>query len=75
MTEQHPDAARIDQLGGPTKVAERLGIAAESGAVQRVSNWKKRGIPAAVKLKHEWLRREATSHQEAANATGRVGNG
>jgi hypothetical protein len=67
MTEQHPDAVRIDQLGGPTKVAERLGIAAESGSVQRVSNWKKRGIPAAVKLKHEWLRSDAIQ-PEPANA-------
>lgn len=67
MTEQHPDAARIDQLGGPTKVAERLGIATRPGAVQRVSNWKTRGIPAAVKLKHEWLRGDRLQ-QESSDA-------
>ncbi len=40
----------IDRLGGPTRVAELLGIAHEAGAVQRVSNWKRRGIPARVLL-------------------------
>lgn len=42
----------IDRLGGPTKVAELLGILAEPGSVQRVSNWKKRGIPPRVLLDH-----------------------
>lgn len=36
-------------LGGPAKVAERLGWTKE-GSVQRVQNWKQRGIPAKVKL-------------------------
>lgn len=42
----------IDRLGGPTKVAELLGILSEPGAVQRVSNWKRRGIPPRVLLDH-----------------------
>lgn len=42
----------IDRLGGPTKVAEMLGISSVPGSVQRVSNWKKRGIPPAVLLKY-----------------------
>jgi len=41
----------IDTLGGPKKVAELLGITVP-GAIQRVSNWKRRGIPPAVLLRH-----------------------
>jgi hypothetical protein len=39
----------IDRLGGSSKVAELLGFD-KRGGVQRVSNWKKRGIPSAIKL-------------------------
>lgn len=46
---KHPDWALIVNLGGPVKVAEMLGYA-KSGGVQRVQNWKLRGIPPAVKL-------------------------
>ncbi len=42
----------IDIMGGPTKVAQLLGIVNEKGAIQRISNWKKRGIPAQVMLTH-----------------------
>lgn len=45
------DAQIIDDLGGAAKVAERLGFDPEIGT-QRVHNWKARGIPAAIKLKH-----------------------
>lgn len=38
----------IDELGGPKKVAEMLGILDEPGAIQRVGNWRRRGIPAKV---------------------------
>ncbi|MGE8691501.1 MAG: hypothetical protein ACN6PJ_30440 [Achromobacter sp.] len=48
----HPHAEIIDRHGGPTKVAELMGILDEPGAVQRVSNWKRRGIPAEVRLAH-----------------------
>lgn len=43
---------RIDELGGPSKVAELLKLKSEK-AVQRVSNWKRRGIPVAVLVKHQ----------------------
>jgi len=42
----------IDALGGPTRVAELLGIKDKPGAVQRVGNWRTRGIPARVLLDH-----------------------
>lgn len=45
------DAQIIDDHGGPAKVAELLGFKADIGT-QRVQNWKTRGIPAAVRLKH-----------------------
>lgn len=43
------DAERIASLGGPAKLAELLGFK-KPGSTQRVSNWKSRGIPPAVKL-------------------------
>jgi hypothetical protein len=43
------DAELITELGGPAKVAELLALT-EPGAVQRVSNWKRRGIPPRVRL-------------------------
>lgn len=46
------DEEIILALGGPTKVAEMLGLDKTKGGVQRVQNWKKRGIPAQVKLEH-----------------------
>ncbi len=45
------DRELIDRLGGPAKVAELLGFD-KKGGVQRVHNWKERGIPPAVKLAH-----------------------
>lgn len=43
------DSELIDRLGGPAKVADLMGIPREGG-VQRVHNWRTRGIPAAVRL-------------------------
>lgn len=43
------DSELIEILGGPTRLAERLGYQ-KAGGVQRVQNWKARGIPARVKL-------------------------
>ena len=43
------DAELIDALGGPAKVAQLLGLG-KAGGVQRVHNWKERGIPARIKL-------------------------
>lgn len=45
------DADIIDELGGPAKVAELLKFRPESG-VQRVQNWKRRGIPSEIRLAH-----------------------
>jgi hypothetical protein len=45
------DSQLIDDLGGPARVAERLGYD-KLGGVQRVQNWKTRGIPPKVKLEH-----------------------
>lgn len=45
------DRKLIEDLGGPAKVADLLGFP-KYGGVQRVQNWKLRGIPDAVKVKH-----------------------
>ncbi len=45
MSTHHADAALIDRLGGPAVLAKRLGFDPSSGGVQRVQNWKARGIP------------------------------
>ena len=42
------DSELIDSLGGPSRLAAQLGYGV--GGVQRVQNWKARGIPARVKL-------------------------
>lgn len=44
------DAALIEELGGPAKVAALLGFG--DYGTQRVQNWITRGIPAAVKVAH-----------------------
>ncbi len=46
------DKDLIDSLGGSTKVAELLGLKDKPGGVQRVNNWKTRGIPSDVRLAH-----------------------
>jgi hypothetical protein len=46
------DKKLIESLGGPTRVAELLEYDKSSGGVQRVQNWLKRGIPAAIKVAH-----------------------
>jgi hypothetical protein len=43
------DAAIIESLGGPAKVAELLGYN-KQGGTQRVHNWVTRGIPPRVKI-------------------------
>lgn len=48
---EHPDWKLIQELGGPLKLAEQLKYP-KDGGVQRVQNWKYRGIPPAVKLEH-----------------------
>jgi len=53
-TDIHPDWVQIEALGGPAKVAERLGWH-KDGGLQRIQNWKRRGVPALVKLEHAEL--------------------
>jgi hypothetical protein len=46
------EAAKIiDELGGSTSLALKLGMPKRGGA-QRVGNWRKRGIPPAVLIEH-----------------------
>lgn len=45
-------AALIDGAGGPSAFGKLLGIDSGDGWVQRVSNWKRRGIPSDVVLEH-----------------------
>jgi hypothetical protein len=65
------DADLIDQLGGPAKVCELLRIP-KAGGVQRVQNWKVRGIPARVKLERPDLflnlAHQGGSQQQVADA-------
>ena len=42
------DSALIDSHGGPAKLAKLLGL--RGYAVQRIHNWRSRGIPAAIKV-------------------------
>lgn len=46
------DSELIDRLGGAAKLAAKLGYDPNSGGVQRVHNWKSRGIPPRVRLEH-----------------------
>jgi hypothetical protein len=47
------DQKLIDDLGGPTKLATDLGFG--KGGVQRVHNWRSRGIPSAIRIQHKQL--------------------
>lgn len=60
------DAELIKELGGPAKVAERLGYD-KHGGTQRVQNWISRGIPPRVKLDHPdvFLRDRKVGHDES----------
>lgn len=46
-------ARLIEAAGGDREFAKLLGIDGEDGSAQRVNNWKRRGIPAAVLLEHQ----------------------
>lgn len=50
MNRARKDAALIDKLGGPANLARRLGFDPAKG-VQRVQNWKYRGIPEVIRLR------------------------
>jgi len=51
---ESPEFAKrlIDSVGGNRKFATALGIGSETWAVQRVSNWKRRGIPLSMHWKY-----------------------
>lgn len=51
MDTRHRDAALIDRLGGSAHVARLLGFDPKTGGVQRVQNWKTRGIPELIRLR------------------------
>lgn len=68
------DAELIENLGGATALAKRLGFKTPDGA-RRVHNWKTRGIPAEVRLNNPRLFKLAkpskqTAQQPAAEAQG-----
>lgn len=48
------DAELIERHGGPTKLAQKMNLSGRN-VVQRIQNWKSRGIPAKVKLEHGHL--------------------
>lgn len=52
MSKYHPDSKLIELLGGPTAVAAMLGYD-KPGSVQRVQNWKYRGIPEVIRLRRQ----------------------
>lgn len=57
------DEELIEKLGGATALAKRLGLKTPGGA-RRVHNWKKRGIPAQVKLDFQRLFKTAKPTKE-----------
>ena len=70
METNSQDAALIHALGGPSRVAELIGLNKHGGA-QRVQNWLVRGIPSKVKVKYpqhfmpELLQARASTKQAA----------
>lgn len=44
--------AIIQAAGGNSQFGRLIGIDGEPGWQQRVNNWKRRGIPAAIELEH-----------------------
>ena len=61
----HQDSHLISRLGGATKLAERLGFPLRKGGVQRVQNWKERGIPPGVELDNPWITAERKAMDRA----------
>lgn len=60
----HPDWALIEALGGPPKVMELLKWT-KPGSLQRIHNWKDRGIPSKVKLEYQGIFKKARTRAEA----------
>ncbi len=59
----------IDRAGGPAAFGRLLGIDETDGWLQRVNNWKHRGLPAAVELEHQETIRKL--REERSKATRR----
>lgn len=59
------DAELIERLGGSSAVADLLNFDKKSGGAQRVNNWKKRGIPAQVKVDHQEIFLRQSQPEEA----------
>jgi hypothetical protein len=72
MNTAKPDRELIDSLGGPVKLASMLQLGRYGP--QRVSNWKARGIPSAVKLKYphlflpDWAKAPTSNAQPATES-------
>lgn len=65
MDNPHRDARLIDTLGGPAVVARLLGFEPHGG-VQRVQNWKRRGIPEVIRLRRTDVFGDPPKENEAA---------
>lgn len=77
MNSIEKDAELINTLGGPPRVAEILGYK-KRGGVQRVQNWKVRGIPPSIKVKYPYifmLELAVASTNQPQAATEKVANG
>lgn len=66
MDKTHPHAKLIDRLGGPAILARTLGFDPKAGGVQRVQNWKRRGIPELILLRRPDLFGSSPGKSEAA---------
>ena len=61
------DASLINYLGGPAKLARRLRYDPKKGGVQRVQNWKARGIPASLERDNQWIAKERRALRKQAS--------
>lgn len=68
MSKPESDAQIIDRLGGPVAVAKLLNYT-NRGAAARVSNWKRRGIPADVLVEFPHLFAAALSRRAAVKSS------
>ena len=57
----------IELLGGPKRVAEMLGISDKPGAIQRVVNWRRRGIPSRILIDHPEFHRKVKRAERLAS--------
>lgn len=67
----HPDADLIDTLGGPAAVARLLGFD-KPGSVQRIQNWKYRGIPEVIRLRRQDVLGEPPPAEDDDPDAGRI---